>query len=202
MVRRVGILSLQGNMSRHAEVIQGLGYEAVPVKQANDLQGCSCLIIPGGESSVLLHHLDSSFELAIKEFSVSNPVLATCAGLILCAKKVTNPAQRSLGLLDIEVERNSYGRQANSFISEQVELFAPLTSEPDFGEGVFIRAPRIVKILSADVSVLAAYKNSPVVVQQGICIGASFHPELSGFPFLIHQFFLNLLSDTQRPAVV
>ena len=175
MVVRVGILAVQGNMQRHGEALASLGVASCAVKTIEALRDCSHLVIPGGESSVLLHNLDESFRAALKDFAQTRPVLGTCAGLILMARKVIEPEQESLGLLDVCVQRNGFGRQLSSFVTTDVTY---LDGEKSI-EGVFIRAPRIVEITSEAVEVLGRYQDEAVLVRQGRCYGATFHPELS-----------------------
>ncbi|HZU99309.1 MAG TPA: pyridoxal 5'-phosphate synthase glutaminase subunit PdxT [Planctomycetota bacterium] len=181
----IGVLALQGAFSRHLELLRLLGVEGRLVRTPEDLGGVSGLVLPGGESSVHLRLLDESSLLlppakrgggrvggstqrtslydALGRFE--GPILGTCAGAILLARRVTNPEQRSLDLIDIDVERNAYGRQRESFEDEEGR--------------VFIRAPRITRI-GEGVEVLARRGDEPVAVRQGRMIAATFHPELAG----------------------
>ena len=178
----VGVLALQGGYEAHEHKIHELGFDTLQVRQPKDLQEISALIIPGGESGVMLRLIDSEFWSDIVELvSGGLPTLGTCAGMILLANKVTNPSQKSLALLDITVERNAYGRQNDSFVSSDIKY-----SDGKLGEGVFIRAPKICN-LGADVEVLATHNNQPVAVRQGNVIAASFHPELSDGISHLHE---------------
>ncbi len=160
---RVGVLALQGAFEPHVRLLACLGAEPVEVRTPADLEGCSGLVLPGGESSVHLRLLaESGLDEAIASFE--GAILGTCAGLILLARNVTNPAQRSFGLLDVDVERNGYGRQRESFVDEEGR--------------VFIRAPRITRV-GEGVEVLASRGNEPIAVQCGRTIGATHHPELA-----------------------
>lgn len=168
---RVGILALQGAYAAHASSLGALGHETTYLRAAADFEGIDGLVLPGGESSV---HIALIERFGLEEAIISvvhnqEPVLATCAGLILMAREVTSPAQRSLGLLDIAVARNAYGRQLHSFEDEADETDLPL---------LFIRAPRILHC-DAGVEIMATHRGEPVLVRQGKVWGATFHPELT-----------------------
>jgi 5'-phosphate synthase pdxT subunit len=168
---RIGVLALQGGFAAHERALADLGHEPVPVRRPSELATVEGIALPGGESSTMLKLLDFSglagpLDAFVRE---GRPVLATCAGLILAARHVTNPAQRSFGWLDVSVSRNAWGRQLDSFEAVADEGQLPL---------VFIRAPRIVE-LGSDVEVLARFRGEPVMVRQGNVTGASFHPELT-----------------------
>ena len=182
--KRVGVLALQGDFEAHKNALERAGAEAVEVRSADQLRDIEALVIPGGESTTMLKLLDAEnmFE-PLREFGRSRPIFGTCAGAILLASEVTNPAQRSLGLMDIEVERNAYGRQLDSRI-------ARLRAEgmPDELEAVFIRAP-IIKKVGERARVLARYQGAPVLVEQGPHLVATFHPELTPDE-RVHKLFL------------
>ncbi len=172
--RTVGILALQGDVCLHAKAFEKLGITTVLVKKPEQLDKVDGLIIPGGESTTLLKLAEPlGFLDAIKNFS--KPIFGTCAGAILLSKKVTNPDQISLGLIDITIQRNAYGRQIDS-IDSLGEQHEPL------GTGslpmTFIRAPRITTI-GNKVKVLATHNNEPVLVAQNNVLVATFHPELT-----------------------
>jgi 5'-phosphate synthase pdxT subunit len=174
---RCGVLALQGDWAAHAAVLNNLNVETVLVRTAAELETVDALVLPGGESTAMLRLMEPD-RLAEKiAHRVRNglPVLATCAGVILLAA-ATKPTQPSLALLDIDVERNAYGRQVHSRVAE-VELTAVL-GEPAVIEGVFIRAPRITRI-GPGVSVLGRLGSEPVLIRQGGIIAATFHPELT-----------------------
>jgi 5'-phosphate synthase pdxT subunit len=170
---RIGILAIQGDYAAHAEALTESGAAPVEVRKPSELAGLDGLILPGGESTTMLKFLKLRFFEALEEFCGSHPVFGTCAGAILLARKVVNPAQCSLGLLDAIVERNAYGRQIDSTI---------LTAETALPGGplemVFIRAPRIAET-GPGVEVLARRDGFPVLVRQGNLMAATFHPELS-----------------------
>jgi pyridoxal 5'-phosphate synthase pdxT subunit len=172
---KIGVLAIQGDFAAHARMLKRIGVEAVEVRRQAELEGVDGLIIPGGESTTMLKFLTGENLIEpLKQFaSQGKPIFGTCAGAILLAREVLNPPQSSLGLLDIVVERNAYGRQVDSHISR---------AEPTFSEGameaVFIRAPRI-KSLGEGVEVLATLDQEPVFVRQNHIFAATFHPELS-----------------------
>jgi len=189
-----GVLALQGDFECHREKIQELGQSTVLVREAEQLSEIRSLTLPGGESTTLLKLIDDDFKTALRDFALSgSPVLATCAGTILVAKEVGNPHQDSLGLIDIGVERNSYGRQVDSRVTEipLSDLGQERLRGKESIEGIFIRAPRITRVGSG-VDILASYQGDPVIVSSGNVVVATFHPELNdGFP-LIHDFALGI----------
>lgn len=184
-----GVLALQGDFAAHAAVLRRLGVEAPEVRRVAELAGLDGLVIPGGESSTLLHLMrDEPWFEALRAFHAKGgALLGTCAGAILLAREV-RPGQASLGLLDACVERNGFGRQRESFE-------VPLVARAELGPlaGIFIRAPRFVS-LGARVEVLAELalgaQAEPVLVRQGRVIAATFHPELRGATAL-HELLLD-----------
>ena len=168
---RVGILALQGGFALHARTLTVLGHEALEVRDAGQLQAVDGLVLPGGESTAQLRLIARhALRPALERFAASGkPILATCAGLILVAKSVIAPEQESLGLLEVSVARNGWGRQLDSFEGTADDGELPL---------VFIRAPRIVDREPA-VEVLATLDGEPVLVRQRNITGATFHPELT-----------------------
>ncbi len=183
----IGVLALQGAYDVHAAMLRHLGAHASLVRRPEQLQDLHALVIPGGESTTFLKHLerDGFFEV-LASFVQSRPTFGTCAGCILLAKDVMNPAQRSFGVLDISVERNAYGRQIDSTI-----LSAPTSMPGGPLEMVFIRAPRITRV-GSEVRVLGTRDEAPVLVEQGHLMAATFHPELST-DSRIHQHFMDLV---------
>jgi 5'-phosphate synthase pdxT subunit len=184
----IGILALQGAFGVHAKRLAELGAQTTLVRKPEQLAELDALVIPGGESTTFLKHLErAGFYGALDAFVHSKPVFGTCAGCILLATEVTNPAQRSFAVLDITVERNAYGRQNDSAIlNEQTVLpGGPL-------EMVFIRAPRISRI-GPDVETLATRDGSPTLVRQGQMLAATFHPELTE-DLRVHQLFMDIVS--------
>ncbi len=195
--KRIGILALQGAYDAHVKTLSRLPVETVLVRRPGQLAGLDGLIIPGGESTTILRLLErDGFFAALESFVRTTPTFGTCAGSILLATRVTNPAQHSLAAIDMTVERNSYGRQPASTI-----LIAPTTLPGGPLEMVFIRAPRITDT-GAAVEILASRDGSPILVRQGHLLAATFHPELSS-DLRIHQLFLSLVDTHQaQPAEV
>lgn len=195
----VGVLALQGAFREHASVLRSLGADVVEVRLPGHLVGLDGLVLPGGESTTMGKLMDR-FELAqpVKAFAEEKPVLATCAGLIMLAKEASGsiPGQTILGVLDVSVERNAYGRQVDSFEAE-VQLLPPLGLRVDF-PGVFIRAPRIAEV-GPSATVVAVLDDEPVGVLQGRTLALSFHPELTS-DRRIHSFFLSLILNQDRAS--
>lgn len=192
----VGILALQGGFAAHAAALGGNGIRVREVRTEDQLAGLSALILPGGESTTMLTLLTgTALERALPQVVMAGmPVMATCAGVILLAREVREPAQRSFGVLDAVVERNAYGRQRESNI-EQLLVTSPDLLGCSSMEGVFIRAPRIVKT-GTEVEVLATRGQDPVLLRQGRVLAATFHPELTpGSPVI--QLFLRMLGGSQ-----
>lgn len=188
----IGVLALQGAFEAHAQALESLGVTARLVRTPAELKGLDGLIIPGGESTTFLKFLErDGFLGALESFVKDTPAFGTCAGAILLAKEVHNPPQTSLGVLDIAVERNAYGRQIDSAIlNEQTKLpGGPL-------EMVFIRAPRITRT-GSEVETLASRDGFPVLVRQGHLLAATFHPELSR-DTRVHRLFLDLVREKRR----
>lgn len=195
---RVGILALQGDFEAHTRVLERLGVEHTYVKRARDLDTIDALIIPGGESSTFLKFLErENFLHALRRLpEEGKPVFGTCAGAILLATEVLNPAQASLGLLDISLERNAYGRQVHSAVR-----FGSTTLKDEPMEMVFIRAP-IIRRVGPAARVLATCDALPVCVEQGLCLAATFHPELTA-DTAVHEHFLQMASrSAESPKAV
>ena len=190
-MKQIGVLGLQGAYAKHLAILQQLDVQAVDVRKPEDLEECHGLIIPGGESTTmtkLINEID--MHDALLKFSVDRPVFGTCAGMILMAAKVDDGRVKTLNLLDIEVERNAYGRQIDSFIDE---LDVTTNGQAFSMRGVFIRAPRI-KNMGDGVEVLASVNGEPVLVQEGHHMAAAFHPELTG-ETRIHNYFSTLKGE-------
>jgi len=187
----IGVLALQGAYSLHAARLAELGVAARLVRTPEQLQGLDGLIIPGGESTTFLKHLErAGFYDALNAFVHSKPTFGTCAGCILLAKDVLNPPQRSFAALDITVERNAYGRQNDSTI-----LTADTALPGGPLEMVFIRAPRISR-LTEGIETLATRDSTPTLIRHGHTLAATFHPELST-DTRVHQLFLNMVRNAQ-----
>lgn len=187
---KVGILAVQGDFEAHGEVLSKLGVEHVFVKTPADMDGLQGLILPGGESTTQLKFLaEEGLEKAIHEFAARGGALfGTCAGAILLAREVRNPQQASLGLADLVIARNAYGRQ----VASEVRAGASKLKEGPL-EMVFIRAP-VIEQVGRDVEVLAESEGRPVLVRHGRVLAATFHPELTR-DTTVHEFFLKLVGN-------
>ncbi len=194
MKRTIGVLALQGGFASHISVLQKLGTTVREIRKPTDLSGCDGLVIPGGESTVMTKLLlagDSSFYPALRTFSLKFPVMGTCAGLIILARPCGDERVVSLDVLPVSIERNSYGRQTESFIEPiQVHLGGNSADDRPF-RATFIRAPRISAV-DENVQVLAHAKGDPVMVRFGHLLGLTFHPELTPNDPRIHEYFLTL----------
>jgi 5'-phosphate synthase pdxT subunit len=182
------VLALQGDVREHLTALRGCGAEADPVRTPAELERVDALVVPGGESTTmsrLLHVF--GLEAPLRErLAAGMPTLSTCAGLILLSREVLDgrPDQLALGVLEVSVRRNGYGRQVESFEADL--SVAPLGVAPF--RAVFIRAPLIVSV-GPDVEVIASFGDNPVAIEQGPHLGLCFHPEMTEDPRL-HQLFL------------
>lgn len=189
--KRVGVLALQGDFEAHAKSIAAAGGEPVEVRTAEQMRSVDGLVIPGGESTTMLKLLNMmNLVEPLAEFVKAKPVFGTCAGAILLASEVLNPAQQSFGAMDMTVERNAYGRQIDSRVAN-ISPGAEFQKRAGAGdmEAVFIRAP-IIRRTGPGVNVLAEYDGDPVLVEQGRHLVATFHPELTHDP-RVHKLFLS-----------
>ncbi len=179
---KIGVLALQGNFREHTAALERLGAEVVEVRLQEQLDGLDGLVIPGGESTAITRLMRLyGLEEAVRRFA--GPVFGTCAGMILLDRA-------HLGLIDVEVDRNGYGRQVASF-----EADLALVGDDEPLRGVFIRAPRVTEH-GADVEVLATHAGDPVLLRQGRFLVASFHPELTD-DARVHERFLDLVREEQ-----
>src|SRR5437764_5266300 len=177
---KVGVLALQGNFREHAAMLRRLGADAVEVRKPEELAGLDGLVVPGGESTTFMRLMRLyGLDEAIRQFE--RPILGTCAGMIVLDRD-------HLGLVDLEVDRNAYGRQVASF-----EADLELAGDPDPLRGVFIRAPR-VREAGPEVEVLAAHDGEPVLLRDGRFLVASFHPELTD-DTRVHELFLAAVEE-------
>ena len=191
-MKKVGVLSLQGDFAAHGAALERAGAEPVYVREAAQLDEIDGLVLPGGESTTMLKllHYEKLYD-AVAAFGRRKPVFGTCAGAILMAREVRNPLQESFNLVDMVVERNAYGRQLDSRV---VELDSPeLEKRTAQGklEAVFIRAP-IIRELTNGTKVLAEYEGDPVLIENGPHLVATFHPELTNDD-RVHRLFLEKL---------
>lgn len=193
-MHRVGVLSLQGDFAAHRAALEAVGVEATRVVLPADLDGCDALVLPGGESTTMLRLMDrNGLRPALERFVREMPVMGTCAGVILLGKDAEGLPGSPLGVLDVSVERNAYGRQIDSF---SATLDAPVLGRPV--QGVFIRAPRIRRV-GLGVEVVARRGAEPVGVRQAKLVGLCFHPELTsdlGF----HRWFLTAVAGLSLPG--
>jgi len=194
---KIGILAVQGDFAAHAAMLAGMGIETVEVRTPADLESCDGLILPGGESTTQLQFLqEEGLYDAIKKFAAADKaIFGTCAGAILLATEVKNPRQESLGLLDMTVLRNGYGRQVHSDV-----VSGPSTLKREPMEMVFIRGP-IFERVGPGIEVLAEYAGKPALVQKGQLLAAAFHPELTNDP-TVHQRFLELVAESSNRSAV
>lgn len=195
---RIGVLAIQGDFAAHGKVLSALGAEPVDVRYAAQLDSIEGLIIPGGESTTMLKLLEEENLLEpLRDFASLKPVMGTCAGAILLASEVTSPAQQSLAVMDIALERNAYGRQVDSSIRRITPSreFAERAGAGEL-EAVFIRAP-IIRKAGEGVGVLLRDANDPVLVEQGPHLAATFHPELSA-DRRVHRLFLSKVSAREK----
>ena len=188
----IGILSLQGAVEPHKRKLEALGATATEVRHARDLKDLAGIILPGGESTAMIHLLRTNkLWEPLKEFVKYRATLGVCAGAILLAKQVSSPHQPSLEAMDIEIERNAFGRQIDSFI----DWCDPTLGSPfERTEGVFIRAPRI-RSLNGCARPLLLWRDEPVLVEEENLIVSTFHPELTDSA-TIHAYFLTKAKHT------
>ena len=184
---KIGILAVQGDFAAHAAMLAGLGVESIEVRTPGDLAGCDGLILPGGESTTQLQFLQEEglYEAILQFAAEKKAILGTCAGAILLASEVKNPRQESLGLLDMTVLRNGYGRQVHSDV-----VSGPSTLKVEPMEMVFIRGP-IFERVGPGIEVLAEFAGKPALVQKGQIMAAAFHPELTN-DTTVHQRFVTM----------
>ena len=195
---RIGVLAVQGAVREHVAAILEIGAEPVEVRLPRDLVDLDALILPGGESTTMRRLLDTyGLREPIAALARAGaPMLGTCAGMILLAERLADGEDPYFGMLDLEVRRNGYGRQLDSF---EADLDAPTLGEPRL-HGVFIRAPLVVDA-GPDVEVLARDPDgNPVAVRQGRVLATAFHPELTGDRRL-HRLLLQMVGEeARRPA--
>jgi 5'-phosphate synthase pdxT subunit len=193
---KIGILAVQGDFEAHAEMLAGMGVETIEVRSREDLEGCDGLILPGGESTTQLQFLqEEGLYEAIQSFAAKDKaIFGTCAGAILLATEVKNPRQESLGLLDMTVLRNGYGRQVHSDV-----VSGPSTLKREPLEMVFIRGP-VIERVGPTVEVLAEYAGKPALVQKGRVMAAAFHPELTTDTTVHDRFLKMAAANSSQPS--
>ena len=190
----IGVLALQGDYEKHALMLERLSAETLHVREPADLERVDALVIPGGESTTIgkLMTAYGLLEPIRSRILAGMPVFGTCAGLILLAAQTSEKHQNRLGILDISVERNAYGRQVDSF---EAEIEVPILGDTPV-RGIFIRAPIVTEIRD-NVRILARFENKPVLLQKDRILVASFHPELTE-DTRIHSYFLDLLNGRSQ----
>ncbi len=196
---KIGVLELQGNFESHHKILKKLGYDSVGVKNSSDLECLDGLVLPGGESTTMSLLIDS-FNLrdSLLDFSKNKPILGTCAGLILMAKNIENESKvNPLGMLDITIGRNAYGRQ---IMSKKEKINMEFDSNLIDFEVTLIRAPKI-KGVGNEIQVLLELDDSPIAIYNGMHMGLSFHPELNGVTLFHDSLFRGSVnSNFQAPA--
>jgi 5'-phosphate synthase pdxT subunit len=197
-MKKIGVLAMQGAFVEHMAVLRRLGVEAVPVRLSGEFKGLSALVIPGGESTTIgkLMREYSLVDELRKLISKGFPIMGTCAGMILLAKRIQGLKQHTLEAMDIEVRRNAFGRQVDSF---EMALDIPVLGQPPF-PAVFIRAPWVEKV-GEGVEVLASLPDgTAVAVRQGNLIATAFHPELTD-DLRFHDYFLSIVNGNSKANV-
>ncbi|MFC3883429.1 pyridoxal 5'-phosphate synthase glutaminase subunit PdxT [Bacillus songklensis] len=187
---KVGVLGLQGAVREHIWAVEAAGAEAVVIKKVEQLENLDGLILPGGESTTMRRLIDKyNFMQPLRDFAAAGkPMFGTCAGLILLANNLVGYEEPHLGVMDITVERNSFGRQRESF-----EAKLAIKGVADDFIGVFIRAPHIVSV-GDGVEVLSEHDGRIVAARQGQFLGCSFHPELTE-DHRMAQYFVNMVKE-------
>jgi len=187
----VGVLGLQGAFEKHKAVLNRLNIASKDVRYPEDLERCDGLIIPGGESTTISELINFiNIRTPLLNFAETQPVMGTCAGMIMMANKIYDQRVQTLNLIDIEITRNAFGRQVDSFISDVRVL---INGNEVLIKGVFIRAPRI-KSIGENVKVLGSLNGESVFIQQNRHLATSFHPELSNST-VIHEYFVSLIKE-------
>jgi 5'-phosphate synthase pdxT subunit len=187
---KIGVLAIQGAVAEHINALSRLDVDAIPVRVPSDLEGLDGMILPGGESTTISKLLaDYQLTGLLRQLAVQGlPFFGTCSGLILLAKKVTNRGVDSLAVMDIEVARNAFGRQVDSF---ETDLSIPKFDNGSF-HAIFIRAP-VITAVAPGVEILSRLNGNAVAVQQGKNIACSFHPELTD-DLRFHRYFIDLIT--------
>lgn len=193
MLKKIGVLALQGAFKEHIHILHTLEVEADEIRLPSQLDNIQGLILPGGESTTM-GKLMTDFELIYKIKELGNkglPIMGTCAGMIMLAKKINGGSNNPVSIMDIEVDRNAFGRQVDSF---EIDIDIPVIGKKPF-HAIFIRAPKL-KEMGPGVKVLARLPDStPVAVQQNKLLALSFHPELTP-DYRLHKYFLKIVNNT------
>ena len=193
----IGVLALQGDYSKHKEILDKLKISSCEIRYSYQFNEISGLIIPGGESTTMTDLIDrNGMHKDICSFSILKPILGTCAGLIMMAKIVNDDRVKPLNILDIEVDRNAYGRQVNSF---RDALSVSIGGKVENISATFIRAPKINR-MSKDIEIISSYNNEPVAIKQGMHVGLAFHPELDGITLFHEYTFVKQFNEKSHVA--
>ena len=185
---QIGVLAIQGGFHKHKESLLALKINPIEVRYEEQLKNCDALIIPGGESTTISKLLKKyNLISSIKNFARNKPILGTCAGLILMSKNSNDKRVENLNIIDVEVERNGWGRQIDSFSNKLL-----LQNQEIEIEAVFIRAPKIKK-LGEKVEILAKLNDDPIFIKDGIHFAATFHPELTN-DTTVHKIFIESIA--------
>ena len=187
MKKCIGVLGLQGGFALHKKSLEELGHDAPIIRWSQELSACDALIIPGGESTTVLKLLsETGLDQSIQEFASDHPIMGTCAGLIILSSKVSDAGMKTLALIEMEVQRNGFGRQVDSFI-DRVDT-SSIGIEPSM-EGIFIRAPKILS-LGHKSEAIGYLGNEVVMARNKRILAMTFHPELTN-DLRIHKYFID-----------
>ena len=189
MVKKIGILALQGNFNQHKIMFDNLGIDNMFIRYSSDVQKCDAIVIPGGESTTISKQIDrNDLRHSLIEYSKTNSLFGICAGMILLSSTNESKNLLPLGVMDFTITRNAYGRQIESF---STDLQLHFSNDTAF-HAVFIRAPKVSKI-SNNIKVLAKYKKQPVMFTDGRHFATTFHPEI-GSDTRIHNYFVEQIN--------
>ena len=189
MVKKIGILALQGNFNQHKKKFDLLGIDNIFIRYSSDIEKCDAIVIPGGESTAMSKLIDrNNLRHVLKEYSKTNSLFGTCAGMILLSSNNDSKNLQPLRIMDFTVNRNAYGRQIESF-SDDLQL--NFSDDTDF-HAVFIRSPKVLKI-GKNIKILASYKKQPVMITDGRHYVTTFHPEI-GSDIRIHNYFMEQIN--------
>ena len=189
MVKKIGILALQGNFDQHKKMFDLLGIDNIFIRYSSDVEKCDAIVIPGGESTTMSKQIDrNNLRHVLKEYSKTNSLFGTCAGMILLSSNNESKNLQPLGIMDFTINRNAYGKQIESF-SDDLQLNF---SDDTYFHAVFIRSPKVLKI-GKNIKILASYKKQPVMITDGRHFATTFHPEI-GSDIRIHNYFMEQIN--------
>ena len=188
-MKKIGILALQGNFGQHKKKFDLLGIDNIFIRYSSDVEKCDAIVIPGGESTTMSKEIDrNNLRHVLKEYSKTNSLFGTCAGMILLSSNNESKNLQPLGIMDFTINRNAYGKQIESF-SDDLQL--NFSDDTDF-HAVFIRAPKISQI-GKSIKILANYNKQPVMITDGRHFVTTFHPEI-GSDVRIHNYFMEQIN--------